>query len=373
MRWARSRTALALSNVRAAAVSEIARDKGRPLSVFFKRPADRIDYILRLYRLGAIVTGGLLGCNFHMCVGRDQIVGDWNALDDLDALARQRVVFHVAHGDEAIDALETEPVDYIRHQLLETRILNARHTFGAFEILGCRIAAFLALAGVVDQEFGDFAKGTALFSIVDDDSQAAVLAGAGAFLDAVKQIGAAGADVGAEHVGAVAFVVHAARDPGAVIRQLGDVSEQIGRRPADRRQEHLQVGPRHQFRKHAGGLFEQLPAQIVFGGREPLRQARQIPDRVDRDLDHRDAAALVDHFVIMLEPPGFDRRLQLGEIKAGARDRDARADVDAFGDLGREVFSDQMSPRVQRNDALRIAPLREGSDGRGRVGVGEVR
>ena len=80
---------------------------------------------------------------------------------------------------------------------------------------------------------------------------------------------------------------------GAVVRQLGDVAEQIGRGAADRRQENLQVGPRHQFRKHAGGLFEQLPAQVVLGGAEALGDARQVPYRVDGDLDHGDAAVLV--------------------------------------------------------------------------------
>ena len=147
-----------------------------------------------------------------------------------------------------------------------------------------------------------------------------------------------------------------------MVRQFGNVAEQIGRGAADRRQKNLQIGPCHQFRKHAGGLFEQLPAQIVLGGREALRQARQIPYRVDRDLDHGDAAVLVHDLAVMLEPAGFDRRLQFGQIETRARDGDARTDVDAFGDLGCKIFRDEMSPRIERDDPLRIGPLRKRPD-----------
>ena len=158
-----------------------------------------------------------------------------------------------------------------------------------------------------------------------------------------------------------------------MIGQLGDIAEQVGRRAADRRQENLQVGPRHQLGEHAGGLFEQLPAQVVFGGGEALGQSRQIPDRIDRNLDHGHAAVLVYDVAVMLQPAGCDGRLQFGKIEARAGDGDAWADVDAFGDLGREILGDQMAPRIERNDALRIAPLRKRADGCGGMGVGEVR
>ena len=157
-----------------------------------------------------------------------------------------------------------------------------------------------------------------------------------------------------------------------VIRQLADVAEQIDGGAADRRQEHLQVGPRHQFRKHAGGLLEQLPAQIGLGGAEARGDAGQIPDRIDRDLDHGDAAVLVHDLAVVLEPSGCDRGLQFGQVEPRAGDRDARTDVDAFGDLAREVFGDEMAPWIERDDALRLGPLRKRPDRGGRMGVGEV-
>ena len=38
-----------------------------------------------------------------------------------------------------------------------------------------------------------------------------------------------------------------------------------------------------------------------------------------------------------------------------------------------EILRDQMAPRIERDDALRIAPLRKRPDGRGGMGVGEIR
>src|ERR1700721_1549437 len=119
-------------------------------------------------------------------------------------------MLHVAHRNEAVDTLQAEPVDHVRHQLLAAGILHPGHAFGALEILRGGIAALLALASVVNQELGDFAERAAFLAIIDDDAEPAGLPGARAFLNAVKQVWAAGADVRTEYVGAVAFVMHAA-------------------------------------------------------------------------------------------------------------------------------------------------------------------
>ena len=169
----------------------------------------------------------------------------------------------------------------VRHQLLEARVLHAGDAFGALEIGRGGVAALLALARVVDQELGDLAERAAFLAVVDDDAELALLRGAGAFLDAVDEIRPAGADVGAEHVGAVALVMHAAGELGARIGEPRHVAEQIDRGAADRRQEHAQVRPRHQFGEHAGGLLEQAPPQRRLGGAEALARcpADTTPDR----------------------------------------------------------------------------------------------
>ncbi len=134
----------------------------------------------------------------------------------------------------------------------------------------------------------------------------------------------------------------------------------------------LQIGPRHQLGEHAGGLLEQGAAQVRFGGAEALGDAGQIPDRIDRDLGHRHAAVVVHELAVGLEPAGADRVLHLRQVEPRLGDGDGRADVEAFGDLGLEALGDQMAPRIERDDAPRLAPLRERADGRGGMRVGEV-
>src|SRR5580700_8361410 len=205
--------------------------------VFAEIATDRVGDILRLLRLGREISGGFLGLDLDVSVGGDERVRDGNALDDVDALAHQRVIFHVAHRDETVDALDAEPMHGVRHQLLEAGVLNAGNAFGALEIGRRRVAALLPLARVIDQEFRDLAQRPAFLAVIDDDAETAGLATAGTFLDAVNQIRPAGADVGAEYVGAVALVVDPAGDLRTRVIEFSDVAEQINRGAADRRQE----------------------------------------------------------------------------------------------------------------------------------------
>ena len=80
-----------------------------------------------------------------------------------------RVVLHVRHRHEAVDAADAEPVQHVRHQLLEARVLHAGDAFGALEIGRRLVAARLALARVVDQELGHLAERAAFLAVVDDE------------------------------------------------------------------------------------------------------------------------------------------------------------------------------------------------------------
>jgi len=180
-----------------------------------------------------------------MSIGRDEIVGNGNPFDNVDALSRQCIVFHVAHRDETIDALHAEPMYGVRHELLKAGVLNAGDAFRALEISRRRIAAFLPLAGVVDEKFSDFAERAAFLAVIDNDSQAAALGAACALLYAVDQIGSACTNVRAKNVRAVAFIVNTASDPRLWIGELCDIAKKVNRRAADRRQKDLHVRPRH--------------------------------------------------------------------------------------------------------------------------------
>jgi len=61
----------------------------------------------------------------------------------------------------------------------------------------------------------------------------------------------------------------------------------------------------------------------------------------------------------MLQPARRDRGLQFRQIEARAGDGNARADIGTLGDLLGEFFRGEMSPRIERDDFVRIGPLRE--------------
>ena len=76
-----------------------------------------------------------------------------------------------------------------------------------------------------DNVLGDFAEGTAFLAEVDDKSDAPTLCCADALFDGVDEVGFAGADVGAEDVGAVAFVVDAEGEFFGFVGEVGGVSD----------------------------------------------------------------------------------------------------------------------------------------------------
>src|SRR5262245_7676262 len=119
-----------------------------------------------------------------------------------------------------MDAADAEPMQHVRHQLLKPHVAHAGDAFGALEIAGRSVAALLALARVVDQELGDLAERAAFLAIVDYEPDAARLRHLNGDLDAVSQVGPAGADVGAEHVGAVALVVNTAGQRSGAVAEI---------------------------------------------------------------------------------------------------------------------------------------------------------
>src|SRR5205807_4415677 len=136
---------------------------------------------------------------------------------------------------------------------------------GALEIGGSLVAALLALAGIVDEEFRHLAECPALFAVIDDEAGASRLRLAHAFLDAVNKVGPASADVGTEYVGAVALVMNPARERARSIGNRVRVAENVERDPADRRQKYREIRPGGELRIHAARLLEERAPQLVLG------------------------------------------------------------------------------------------------------------
>src|ERR1700704_3266314 len=124
-----------------------------------------------------------------------------------------------------VDPTHTQPVDRVRHELLEAGVLDSCHTFGTFEISGGCIPAFLPLASIINQELCHLTERTAFLAIVNDDAESARLGSTCTFLNTVDQIRATGADIRAENIGSIAFIVYAAGYLRARIREPCDVAE----------------------------------------------------------------------------------------------------------------------------------------------------
>jgi hypothetical protein len=230
----------------------------------------------------------------------------------------------------------------------------------------------LALAGVVDEEFGNLAERPPLFAVVDDDPDAALLCGLDANLDPVDEIGAASADVRAEHVRPVALVMDTTGDHGAGLRDPFDGTEEIDRHAADRGQQDLEIGPSHEFGKHPPGLLEQGAPQIGLGDPEAGGQPGQMPHRIDRRLGDADLAIVEQNLAVWPQGAVGEKRAELRGRNSRPSDRDGRTYVDAGADVFRKDLADKMAPGVERYDFRRIAPLGMRPDQGRRRGIGEV-
>src|SRR5262249_7722179 len=149
-------------------------------------------------------------------------------------------------------------------------------------------------------------------AVINDDPDAALLCSLDADLDAVHEVRAARADIRAEHVRAVAFVVHAAGDYDPRLGDLFDGAEEIYRHAADPRQKDLDVRPCDELGEHTAGFFEQGAPQVGFGDSETAREPGQMPYRIDRRLRHADLAVVEQHPPIGPQRPVREQRAQLG-------------------------------------------------------------
>ena len=165
----------------------------------------------------------------------------------------------------------------------------------------------------------------------------------------------------------------AAGDFGLRPAELRRVTEQVDGGAADRRQEHVQVGARHQLGEHAAGLLEQGAAEIGHGNAETARDAGQVPDGLDRGLGDAHIAGLGQHIAIRGQPAGADGGGDLRHVDVGAGDGDARPHILPGGNFVGEQLGGEVAPGIERDDRVRFAPLRERADLHRGAGVGQVR
>src|ERR1039458_5539048 len=142
---------------------------------------------------------------------------------------------HHVMRSHAIAPMRPEPLQRIGHELLEACVLYAGNTLRSRKIGRGLVASRLALASIVHQELRDLAERPPFLTVVDDESRAACLGLAYALLDTVREIGAAGANIRAENVRAIAFVVHATGQAARRIADRRGITEDVKRGAANRR------------------------------------------------------------------------------------------------------------------------------------------
>mmetsp|Transcript_27087 Transcript_27087/g.59906 ORF Transcript_27087/g.59906 Transcript_27087/m.59906 type:complete len:378 (+) Transcript_27087:182-1315(+) len=335
------------------------------LHVLVRRPPRHLGQVLLGgdgVHVPAVVAHKHLGGDLHLRVLGDQLGGDGHTVDDLDAGVHDGVVFHITHRDKIVDLGDAQPVQRVRHHGLETRVCDAGHVAGAVEVLGGGVPALSPLAHVVHEVLGDLAEGPALFAEVHAHTAAAPLCGADALLDGVRQVGSAGADVGPEHVGAVALVVHAHGKLHLLVRDCVRVAPDVDGESANGGQEKLDVGARQQLGVHHVGFLEQSLAQGLLRAAEALRHAGQEPYRLDGGLGHHGLAVSLQDLAVRRDAPHAQGILHLGEVDVRLGDCDGGADVVSLVEVGPEGGVHQVPPGINRHDLFGVFPAPKGPE-----------
>jgi len=186
-----------------------------------------------LISLSGIIAMKNLGSNLNSSVLWNQLGWYLDAIDNFDARIDNGIVLHIGHGNKVMYFGDAEIMQGVRHQCLKPSILDPSDLLGAIEVLLSGIAAGLAFAGVVDKVLGDLAERSALLAKIDDESATSLLGGFDAFLDGVREVRAARADVASEDVGSVAFVVYPAGEGDVLVGDSVGISPDVDGEAAD--------------------------------------------------------------------------------------------------------------------------------------------
>jgi len=204
------------------------------------------------------VTGLDLGINLDTAIRRNHVVGNRHPLVNGDTLVNNSIVLHVGHAEHPVNLCDAEPVQDVRHEGLETHVFNAGNVLSSLKVLASTI--FSSLSRVVDEILGHFTQSTALLSEVDDHTTAALLGFLDGLFNTKRQVWAACADVGAEDVASITFIVNTKSESGAGIGHLCWVTEDVDGQTADGWEEELDIVTGDELWVGTTSLLEQCSA-----------------------------------------------------------------------------------------------------------------
>ena len=146
-----------------------------------------------------------------------------------------------------------------------------------------------------------------------------------------------------------------AGDPGLRPAELGRVAEQVDGRAADRRQEHVEVGPGDQLREHAAGLLEQRAPQLGGSRRRSAGDAGQVPDRLDRHLGDPHVAGGGEDVAVGGKPPGATAAVISGMLMCARVMEIVGRTSSPAASSSANTSVIRWPPRVERDDRAGIA------------------
>ena len=167
--------------------------------------------------------------------------------------------------------------------------------------------------------------------------------------------------------------MHAAGQRRLAVAKLVRIAEHVDRRAADRRQEHLEVLAIDQIADTCRRSARAGRAARHARSRRSARRCRgdTTPDR--SRPSSRGRCRCSDHDVAVgANASGLDRGANFRHVDMRAGDRDGRPDVVAKREIFAEFLTDEMAPRIERDDLRCVGPLRMRADAVGGRGVGQV-
>ena len=116
----------------------------------------------------------------------------------------------------------------------------------------------------------------------------------------------------------------------------------------------------------------QVAPQGTLAHAEARGDAGEMPHRIDRSLHHADVAVSDHDVAVDANASGLDGVANFRHVDVRAGDRDGRPDVVAKREILAEFLTDEMAPRIERDDLRCVGPLRMRTDAVGGRGVGQV-
>jgi len=342
------------------------------LSVLFEAPSfGLLQLFLGGRAVGAEVPGGFLCVNLHVRITGNHIVGYLNALNNFYSGTNDGIMFHIRHAHQLIDSLDAEPHEDVRHELLKAHVLNTSDTLGSQKVRFSTITALLALARIVNEEFGHLAKGTAFLAVISDNTYAPFLRCVDANFDTMSEVWSACTYIAAEYITAVAFVMNSARAGEVLVPELGRITKDIHGDSTNGWQKNVQISAGDELGKHTASLFKKTATEMPNFDTESFGNSWQMPHVFERNLRAVGGTRIAHDLSIDDEPSLEGCLLNLFEGNVRLRDRNGGPDVV----LRQHLFEHhvrEMTPGIYRHNTARSCPSRARGEVDHGLCVGEV-